>query len=152
MNFLSVANLTRFNVSSLYSSALIRSFGTTSVRLCEVSENQEEGAEKRIEKIDPAIDRTRVIPVETSIRYLGSSAYKQTYGEQPVWVPYRRNFKGPFPPRKTRKTCIRHGKISTGNPCPICRDEYLVLDHNNTELLKQFISQQSGKVINQLDQ
>ncbi|XP_061390323.1 small ribosomal subunit protein mS40 [Musca vetustissima] len=92
-------------------------------------------------------DRTKVIPVETSIRYLNSSAYKQTYGEQFVWEQYRRNHKGPFPPRQTRKTCIRQGVISTGNPCPICRDEYLVLDHRNIELLKQFISPQTGQVL-----
>ncbi|XP_013101682.1 small ribosomal subunit protein mS40 [Stomoxys calcitrans] len=92
-------------------------------------------------------DRTKVIPVETSIRYLTSSAYKQTYGEHFVWEQYRRNHKGPFPPRKTRKTCIRQGHISTGNPCPICRDEYLVLDHRNIELLKQFISPQTGQVL-----
>lgn len=92
-------------------------------------------------------DRTKVIPVETSIRYLNSSAYKQTYGEQFVWEQYRRNHKGPFPPRKTRKTCVRQGMISTGNPCPICRDEYLVLDHRNIELLKQFISPQTGQVL-----
>lgn len=59
----------------------------------------------------------------------------------------RRNHKGMFAPRKTRKTCIRQGKISTGNPCPICRDEYLVLDHRNTELLQQFISPYSGEVL-----
>lgn len=92
-------------------------------------------------------DRTKQIPVETSIRYLNSSAYKQTYGDHLVWEQYRRNHKGPFPPRKTRKTCIRHGMITTGNPCPICRDEYLVLDHRNIELLKQFISPQTGQVL-----
>lgn len=53
-----------------------------------------------------------------------------------------------FPPRKTRKTCIRKGMLSTGNPCPVCRDEYLVLDYRNVDLLKQFISPQSGEVIN----
>lgn len=37
--------------------------------------------------------------------------------------------------------------ISTGNPCPICRDEYLILDHKNPGLLKQFISEQNGDVI-----
>jgi len=58
-----------------------------------------------------------------------------------------RNHKGMFAPRKTRKTCIRQGKISTGNPCPICRDEYLVLDYRNTELLQQFISPYSGEVL-----
>lgn len=34
-------------------------------------------------------DRTRVIPVETSMRYLKSSAYKETYGDQLVWEQYR---------------------------------------------------------------
>lgn len=33
-------------------------------------------------------------------------AYKQTYGEEPIWKYYRRNFKGHIPPKKTRKTCI----------------------------------------------
>lgn len=37
--------------------------------------------------------------------------------------------------------------ISTGNPCPICRDEYLVLDYRNVDLLKQFISPYSGKLL-----
>ncbi|XP_068152014.1 small ribosomal subunit protein mS40 [Drosophila tropicalis] len=92
-------------------------------------------------------DRTKVIPVESSIRYLKSAAYKQTYGDDFVWTQYRRNHKGMYAPRKTRKTCIRQGKISTGNPCPICRDEYLVLDHRNTELIEQFISPHSGEVL-----
>nr|XP_049464566.1 28S ribosomal protein S18b, mitochondrial [Anopheles coluzzii] len=97
--------------------------------------------------VDDPKDRTRVIPVETSIRYLASEAYRQTYQDDPVWKQYRRNHKGPYPPKLTRKTCIRKGRISTGNPCPICRDEYLVLDHNNIDLLKQFISPQTGDVL-----
>ncbi|XP_050319070.1 28S ribosomal protein S18b, mitochondrial [Bactrocera neohumeralis] len=92
-------------------------------------------------------DRTQVIPVETSMRYLKSSAYKETYGDQLVWEQYRRNHKGAIPPRKTRKTCIRKGVISTGNPCPICRDEYLVLDHRNIDLLQQFISPHTGQIL-----
>lgn len=96
--------------------------------------------------IDPAKDRTKVIPVETSVKYLLSKAYQQTYGDSPVWVLYRRNHKGGFAPRKTRRSCVRNGVISTGNPCPICRDEYLVLDHKNTKLLEQFISQYTGQV------
>lgn len=92
-------------------------------------------------------DRTQKIPVETSIRYLQSGAYQQTYGNNLVWEQYRRNHKGLFAPRKTRKTCIRQGLVSTGNPCPICRDEYLVLDHRNIELLQQFISPQTGQVL-----
>nr|CAD7261313.1 unnamed protein product [Timema shepardi] len=41
----------------------------------------------------------------------------------------------------------RQGAISTGNPCPICRDEYLVLDHRNIELLQQFISPFTGEIL-----
>ncbi|KAL9707821.1 hypothetical protein quinque_011339 [Culex quinquefasciatus] len=54
---------------------------------------------------------------------------------------------GLYPPKQTRKTCVRKGKLSTGNPCPVCRDEYLVLDHQNVELLKQVVSPQTGKVL-----
>lgn len=100
-----------------------------------------------IETRDINKDRTQQIPVDTSIRYLKSAAYRQTYGEEPVWVPYRRNHKGAIPPRKTRKTCIRGGQISTGNPCPICRDEYLVLDEANVDLLKQFICPHTGSIL-----
>lgn len=92
-------------------------------------------------------DRTEVIPFETSIRYLKSAAYEQTYGTAPVWTQYRRNHIGLFPPKKTRKTCIRGGKISTGSPCPICRDEYLVLHEQNLDLLKQFISEHTGSIL-----
>uniref|UniRef100_A0A1B0DM12 Small ribosomal subunit protein mS40 n=1 Tax=Phlebotomus papatasi TaxID=29031 RepID=A0A1B0DM12_PHLPP len=123
-----------------------RAFSTTHVRLCEESE-QKSPVKAANTRVRGTIDRTKVIPVETSIRYLRSAAYRETYGDQPVWVPYRRNHKGMYPPRKTRKTCIRGGFLSTGNPCPICRDEYLVLDHNNLELLKQFVSPYSGEVL-----
>lgn len=92
------------------------------------------------------LDRTRIITLEESLRYLASDAYRQTYGDQPVWVQYRRNHKGPFAPRRTRRTCVRQGLISSGNPCPICRDEYLLLDHRNLELLHQFISPHTGEV------
>ncbi|VVC42651.1 Ribosomal protein S18 [Cinara cedri] len=92
-------------------------------------------------------DRSVVIPIETSIEYMESEAYKTTYGNDPVWKEYRRNHKGSIPPIKTRKMCIRADKISTGNPCPICRDEYLILDYRNVELLKQFISPYSGKLL-----
>lgn len=106
-----------------------------------------DGAVDEDEKtIDPAKDRTKVIPLEISMKYLQSKAYQQTYGDDPVWVMYRRNHKGGFAPRKTRRSCVRNGVISTGNPCPICRDEYLLLDHKNTKLLKQFISQYTGQV------
>lgn len=92
------------------------------------------------------LDRTKVITLEQSLRYLASEAYQQTYGDKFVWDQYRRNHKGGFAPRKTRKTCVRKGMISTGNPCPICRDEYLLLDHRNLQLLNQFISPHTGEV------
>jgi len=38
--------------------------------------------------------------------------------------------------------------LTTSNPCPICRDEYLVLDYRNVELLKQFISPYNGETLN----
>lgn len=143
MNFIT---LNKFNLLPAISRTFIRNIAISGVRRSEATENLDESEAKTEEKIDPAIDRTKVIPVETSIRYLKSTAYNTTYGDQPVWVPYRRNFKGQHPPHKTRKTCVRAGKISTGNPCPICRDEYLVLDHNNVELLNQFISKHTGEV------
>ena len=139
-------NLLKFNSITPYSSALIRNISTTSARYCDKHENPQKANPNAKNLDESAIDRTKIVPVETSIRYLKSSAYKETYGEEPVWVPYKRNYKGLFPPRKTRKTCIRSGKISTGNACPICRDEYLVLHEENIELLNQFISQQTGKV------
>jgi len=92
-------------------------------------------------------DRKEPATFDTSIRYLKSDAYRETYGDNLVWTLYRRNFKGQFQPKFTRKTCIRHGVLATGNPCPICRDEYLVLDYRNVELLKQFISPFNGEIL-----
>ncbi|KFM59911.1 28S ribosomal protein S18b, mitochondrial, partial [Stegodyphus mimosarum] len=106
----------------------------------------EENDQEKKPAIDPSKDRTKIISPETSIRYMKSKAYKTTYGDEPVWVKYRRNFKGQFTPRKTRKTCIRGGVITTGSPCPICRDEYLVLHYTNVELLKQFINPYTGEI------
>ncbi|XP_014293798.1 small ribosomal subunit protein mS40 [Halyomorpha halys] len=113
---------------------------------CTLKEVAEETAESETIR-DASKDRTKVIPVETSIRYLKSKAYAEAYGEDPVWKLYRRNHKGSLAPRKTRKTCIRKGVISTGNPCPICRDEYLVLDAKNIQLLEQFISPFTGEIL-----
>ena len=92
------------------------------------------------------------------MKYMESVAFKKAYGDEPLWVKYRRNHKRQFAPQ-TRETCIRYflnslclkyfpsdkaeylekalsdvfslrqGRISTGSPCPICRDEYLVLDY-----------------------
>ncbi|XP_032903579.1 28S ribosomal protein S18b, mitochondrial [Amblyraja radiata] len=75
--------------------------------------------------------------------YLESEEYIERYGSQPVWADYRRNHKGAIPPQKTRKTCIRGDKIS-GNPCPICRDPKIQVDHRNVKLLEQFICSHTG--------
>ncbi|XP_011304412.1 28S ribosomal protein S18b, mitochondrial [Fopius arisanus] len=127
----------------------VRNLSRGSVLFEEEDEGNEvsESPEGKSENIHPSKDRRKPMPVETSIRYLASEAYKETYGSAPVWKPYRRNHKGAFPPQKTRKTCIRQGIITTGNACPICRDEYLVLDHRNTSLLNQFISEFNGEII-----
>ncbi|XP_056631288.1 28S ribosomal protein S18b, mitochondrial [Diorhabda sublineata] len=128
------SNLTKFNITkTIFTSSVYRQ-----------QSNQDEVV---LETREITKDRTQAIPVETSIRYLKSAAFEKTYEGQPVWVLYRRNHKGLFPPRKTRKTCIRGGQIATGNPCPICRDEYLVLHEHNTDLLKQFISKETGSII-----
>lgn len=39
-------------------------------------------------------------------------AYEQTYGNEPIWVKYRRNFKGAWAP-KTRKMCIVRNTLSS---------------------------------------
>ncbi|XP_050675557.1 28S ribosomal protein S18b, mitochondrial [Leptidea sinapis] len=116
-------------------------------RLCSFRFYSDEANDENKKEVDPTKDRTKVIPIETSMKYLQSKAYNETYSDKPVWILYRRNHKGGFAPRKTRKSCVRNGMISTGNPCPICRDEYLVLDPRNTKLLEQFVSQYTGQVL-----
>lgn len=81
---------------------------------------------------------------KTSIEYMESKAYYDTYGDEPVWKPYRRNFPGHFTP-ETRKKCIRKGEISTGSACPVCRDDYLVIDYRNLKLLKQLVREETGE-------
>uniref|UniRef100_A0A5K4EZA8 Small ribosomal subunit protein mS40 n=1 Tax=Schistosoma mansoni TaxID=6183 RepID=A0A5K4EZA8_SCHMA len=76
----------------------------------------------------------------TSIEYFNSDVFRNTYKGKPVWFHYRRNYKGHFPSSVTRKNCVHFGKYVSSNPCPICRDEYLVLSHRHIELLKQFIN------------
>ncbi|XP_077335079.1 small ribosomal subunit protein mS40 [Lithobates pipiens] len=77
--------------------------------------------------------------------YLNSEEYLERYGENLVWSNYRRNHKGAIPPQKTRKKCIRAGKVC-GNPCPICRDQKLHVDYRNIRLLEQFICSHTGVV------
>ncbi len=42
---------------------------------------------------------------------------------------------------------IVEGRIQTGNPCPICRDEYLVVDYRNVKLIRQFIKEYNGEIM-----
>lgn len=130
----------------------LRQFSLTAARLCEAHEEAaEDDSGEKVHVLYKKYagtprDRTKIIPVETSIEYIESPAFLSTYGDKKVWELYRRVHKGQLPKSKTRKTCIRHGVIATGSPCPICRDEYLVLDYRNLELLKQFISPHTGEV------
>ena len=41
--------------------------------------------------LDPK-DRSRVIPPEISMKYMESVAFATTYGNDPIWKKYRRNF------------------------------------------------------------
>ncbi|XP_076436305.1 small ribosomal subunit protein mS40-like [Babylonia areolata] len=117
-----------------------RGFTTTVVhRQCSAAGDGEE--EENLSK-----PQRLVVDPDTSIRYMESQAYSEAYGDKPVWFYYRRNFKGQHAP-ETRKTCIRKGEIATGSPCPVCRDEYLVLDYKNIKLLEQFISPYTGDVL-----
>lgn len=120
-----------------------RLFSLTSKHYCEV----EGGKPLKRSKYDkPGRDRSTKIPVETSIEYLASQEFKESYGDKLVWEGYRRVHKGGISPKLTRESCIRFRVVTTGSPCPICRDEYLILDHRNLELLKQFISPHTGEV------
>ena len=106
---------------------------------------QEENLEEWMETWSPR-DRSRTVDLETSIRYLESDAYHQTYGKLRVWEQLRRNFARGRIHVDTRKTCIRKDKLTTRNACPICRDEYLVVDYRNLKLLDQFIDDYNGHV------
>lgn len=130
---------------SYLAAACVNRFSNSASRSCS-NHNNVDGEGTAKPTIDPAKDRSVKIDVETSIRYLKSRAFKETYGQSLVWELYRRNHKGGFAPRKTRRACIKRDIITTGSPCPICRDQYLVLHHNNLELLHQFISPHTGEV------
>ncbi|KAI1305300.1 28S ribosomal protein S18b, mitochondrial [Halotydeus destructor] len=101
------------------------------------------------DKMDKSRDRRVPVPLEVALRYMDSQAYATTYGQRLVWHLYRRNHKGLFhvPPAETRRSCVgEDGFITSGSPCPICRDEYFLLHHENVKLLKQFIDQSTGTV------
>lgn len=82
--------------------------------------------------------------VETSIQYMKSEAFDKAYGTKLIWEWYIRNFRGGQPKTYTRKECIVMETYATGNPCPVCRDPYLVVDYKNVDLLNQFVSPYTG--------
>lgn len=92
-------------------------------------------------------DRRITVSYEDSIKYMDSEAYKKTYHGHLIWKLYRRNHKNQFPGKYTRPTCINSdGFVQTSFPCPICRDEYLVIHPENVKLLEQFIDPYTGKI------
>jgi len=84
------------------------------------------------------------------VAYLKSQTYYSIYGDLPVWVNYRRNTRGCHPdrPAKPSPSCFtQKNRYALNNPCPLCRDEYLVVDYRNPELLKQFIDRLTGQIL-----
>ncbi|KAL9989492.1 hypothetical protein ACROYT_G004051 [Oculina patagonica] len=68
---------------------------------------------------------------------------------KPIWTNYRRNFKGQFPPQRTRRNCFRGTNICS-NPCPICRliaEKNYELVYTDVGLLSQFICPHTGMVL-----
>ncbi|CAG0916032.1 unnamed protein product [Notodromas monacha] len=132
----------------------------------ESSENGDPQLEAELPVAADPKDRSRKIPLEMSMRYMKSEAYQKAYGEKAVWELYRRNFKE-FNALKffllnyvnrpqlvllrvfvqTSDFDKRQNRMSTGNPCPICRDEYLVVHPLNMDLLKQFVCEHTGELL-----
>lgn len=104
------------------------------------------GGSTKLNLFNINFDRRIKVDYRDSIKYMDSEAYKTTYQGHLVWKLYRRNHKLPFPAKNTRPNCINaEGFISTSYPCPICRDEYLVLHPENWKLLQQFIDPYTGR-------
>lgn len=102
----------------------------------------------KVNLFDINFDRRVKVDYKDSIAYLESEAFKKTYGGELIWKLYRRNHKNQMPSKNTRPNCInQEGFLMTSYPCPICRDEYLVLHPLNTKLLEQFIDSHSGKTL-----
>lgn len=102
----------------------------------------------KVNLFDLNFDRRIKVDYKDSLNYMESEAYKKTYKGNIVWKLYRRNHKNQLPAKNTRPTCINdEGFITTSYPCPICRDEYLVIHPENVKLLKQFIDPYTEKVL-----
>lgn len=103
------------------------------------------GRDRKAEK-----DRRYPVPLSVSLKYMESEAYKKTYGDFHVWQLYRRNFGRQFfkPWPNVRVSCVGDdGFVKYGWPCPICRDEYLVIHWQNVRLISQFVSPLTSNVL-----
>ncbi|PFX23285.1 28S ribosomal protein S18b, mitochondrial [Stylophora pistillata] len=70
-------------------------------------------------------------------------------GGKPIWTSFRRNFKGQFPPQKTRRNCFAGTKVCS-NPCPICQlkaGRRYDLVYTDVGLLSQFICPHTGMIL-----
>lgn len=102
----------------------------------------------KVNLFDLNFDRRIKVDYRESIKYMESEAYKKTYGKHKVWEIYKRNYKAQVPSKNSRLTCINdEGFVDTSYPCPICRDEYLVLHHDNEKLISQFINPYTAKLM-----
>jgi len=117
----------------------------TSTR-CSLRERRER-RESSIREI-PSKQKYNPVDLATSQAYLKSEAYAKTYEGLPVWHSslYRRNYRGSYNPIMTRPDCVIDGYLCA-NPCPICRDDHLLVHHENLELIKQFILPKTGAVL-----
>lgn len=85
-----LSSATRSTRGALHTASVLRCKAeatTTDEKSLEATEGDGDG--NQISSAPDPKDRTNNIPVETSIRYLKSAAYKQTYGEDFVWTQYR---------------------------------------------------------------
>jgi len=80
-----LAQITRTNRVALHTASVLRCKAEKSAENEETSGTEE----KEANAVPDAKDRTKLIPVETSMRYLKSAAYKTTYGDDYVWTQYR---------------------------------------------------------------
>lgn len=102
----------------------------------------------KVNLFDLNFDRRIKVDYQDSIKYMDSEAYKKTYDGNMIWKLYRRNGKSAILTDRTRPNCVsQEGFISTSYPCPICRDEYLILHPENIKLLEQFMNPYTGKIL-----
>ncbi len=95
----------------------------------EVEQNDEEQVvvtRAQDEDRDPK-DRTRVIPVDLSIQYVDSAAYRETYGDSKVWQLYRRNFHKNKTWKPTRENWYGHQSTSLFSRSKLAAFSYMMM-------------------------